>query len=536
MRNQFRFPVLDNKHSRITVEGPIPYALTSPTNPTAPGGAVLTWTMIGGGGEDWATTLGIGNTSGGTDAELSSGGTQETADALVGTAVAAPPSAVGGPVHMHGGGGAAPYGYRGPVLSGTDPIGGGYGYTVAGSTRGGQAVDLQQSRSLAAQIAEGQQSFLFPGLNNQVQHVRTAIGGQGNAFTTPAGYLFTTYGRDNFVWGELNTAATTYGYWRSNLIIGQYNAFDATEGYSSLFLTNSFSTTGTFDYPLFRNCVVHGISPDFYGFMEGVGSFLSNSGSYMGGFLGYSMLIGVGAGTSIGTGYRTSGTSVQTSVMLATGISSVAQDGDVASTLAVGEDMRIGASIGSVAGLDIEGAVVTGQGMHSTKCNEEVHGTQIGGAGIRTQATRTPLVARTLGAIQTRVMRTNFLLGVGTHAVENTIRFNVAHAVHIVVVARQQNADALGGAIGDHAMWEIRALVDNSGVSPGTVSVTGSSGTGLPLFDNAGVTIAGCTVTLAATADVLEVTVASNYGGGATEPDILWMAYAIGPHVGDDSS
>jgi hypothetical protein len=492
----------------------------------------------GGGAGTWAATLSLGNTSGGTDAVMSPGATQEANDALRGAAGVGP-SAIGRGVLLHGGNGDVPYGYRGPAIVGTDPIGGGYGWTLPGNNRGGQAIDLQGSRYSATQVAAGTQAFLFPGMNNRLDHVRSAMGGFGNDFQTGGYYLYGTYGRDNFIWGAFNSAGTTVDYWTHNIVHSRYSSFDATQGYLNHFHVQSFGTTGAYNYPYLYGNTIHGTSPDFYGWMESRFSQINGIGAYFGGQQTYNNITAVGFGSVVGT-YGRSGagrSAVETSLIMVANSEIAAEAGnDLTNSLVVGEAGKTGATLGTNANKAINGAVVTGDGFHAVQSHQEVH-SATSGTGTRSQATRTPLVAVTSAQAQSAVLTATGAAASAVAAIANVIRHNIAHGFRMVIVARQENTDGGGGVAGDCAMFEISGLLSNSGVAPGTVTVHGQAPVNpvSPAFTNGGASMGALTVSLGGAADVFTVTVASNYGGGGTLPTIRWMAYIIGPHVGDDS-
>jgi hypothetical protein len=426
---------------------------------------------------------------------------------------------------------------RGPLLVGTDP-GGLFGPYTPGYNRGGGAVDFQASRVSPYQIAAGSQSFIFPGYSNRNDHARTVMGGRYNNFRTLGYGPWTTYGDDNFVWGLYNAADTNYDYLNNNHFHGQYNAFDATHGYLNQFHVQSFSTAGSYDYPEFIGSEIRGITPDFYGAMEARWSRLHGSGAYFGGFINYASITGIGFATRIGTGSGTGARSaIETSLIHVSNSEIGAEvDNDLSTSLVVGVFGKTGATIGTNAAKAINGAVVTGANFHATQTAQEVHGAP-SASGTRAQATRTPLLFVTTGATQSGVLTATGAASSALVAIANAIRFDTAHAFRLVLVARQENADGGGGAIGDCASFHIEGLLSSSGASPGTVTVHGQSPANpvSPSFTNGGASMAALTVSLGGAADVFTITIASNYAGGGTAPTIRWMAYIIGPHVGEDS-
>jgi len=105
------------------------------------------------------------------------------------------------------------------------------GTATGGNSRGSYAVDLQHTRTTAAQVASGNQSVIGGGINNTASGLDSVVaGGRGN----------TASGEKSFVGGgTLNTAAQFY-----HTIGGGYNNITQTGGDGQTIAGGGFNTTG----------------------------------------------------------------------------------------------------------------------------------------------------------------------------------------------------------------------------------------------------------------------------------------------------
>lgn len=471
----------------------MPYALTSPTNPTAPGGAVLTWTMIGGGGEDWATTLGIGNFSGGTDAEMTVGDAIRGADTVV-------PATRGGNLYARPGNGPAGYG--------AFVLGGPTGYY--GTARGYNAVDFQRYRSIANRVAAGSYSMTMGG-NNRIEASYAFAGGFG-CYVTGYGFL------PNFVFGSYinaylsgagNALFGTYHYLNTgtgmyvNMVAGSgvtiTNANSFLYG-NFLFGGNYLAITPQLGQGLTSNFVLAGLNAvTVYGGVES--SLILLNGGYVGGYNSGSIDVGgslvVGASHQIG--YRSQASYSEL----------------------VGEAGVFGSTAVLLQGL-VEFSRGSGDAPHVLLCHEDIHGIRAAapnpGAAMRQDGFS--VVARTTDNSTTELLASFSPTASPTY--RYLVRPDNLHTAFVMVSARQESGAA--GTVGDSASWFIQLAVKNQG---STVTLLGSTGTGAPTFNDAGA--AAWTVALAvdSVADKLLINVT-----GETDKNIRWHAQSLGPIVG----
>ena len=460
--------------------------LAAPTTPLTVDTTATTWENDsgggGGGGEDLAATLVLGNVTG-------AAGTAGLP--IKGPAAVAASGNNGNALVLQGGDGDGA-GLVGPIQAST-----------TGNTRGGGAVDLQQSAALPTQVASAPNSALIGGSNNRIDAgINNSESGifSGRSNTITGDYAFTsaivggfyntidggtTYGPySTVIAGGRNNSAGTYSY--GSLLCGEYNTVEgAVPGY---FAANCFSGGtnnavrgqvgygGVYDSFAFgRNNVNEGDTSAAFGRFNSVYA----STAFVGG--NSTTVNGIGSFAWAIDG----GSHPRSNYAQAFGHSSY--------TYCVGQSSWSSARLG---------AWNPGEGQRAA------YG----------------LFRETTDATPTELTTTSSTLDADSRL---SIRAGRTYMCRILVSARQ--IAGLAGTVGDSATWEVQAAIKRD-LANNTVLVGVPTGTGAPLFNNAG----AAAWTVAVTADDANESLAITVTGELNKT-IRWSANVLTSEVGSNT-
>jgi hypothetical protein len=456
------------------------FRLFSPTTPITVDTTGTSWEEDGGGGggggEDLAATLAVGNTTGGTNIEVTVGDEIQGVDGSGGSA--------GGSLVLRPGNGDGA-GADGSINSGDAPS------SVAGDPRGENAVDFQRVRFAADQVGSGDRSFTM-GKYNRNAGADTMVVGSYNRVEGGAGPM-TTFGAFNYIqtaqYAWLFGGAYSYGYGATQggnggtIMWGGGHTFYDTNELSGMLVAGTshyWAPAHTAKYNL-----VGGFNQHFYNATTSSYSAIWGQSVWLYGDIYQSALF-------------ISGSYVHSAV----------------NALAVGENHYVDA---------IGPCVVLGKEGWITNQGEMIFSGSNGGWGS-TQAGRVSMAARTTDATTTE-FSTADTDTLSADFDRYTLRDDSAISFTAIVSARQTGGTS--GTAGDSASWTVNAVIKNIG---GTTSMVGGSG---------GATIAPDFSDAAAAGWRLDVVAGGANGAlvlratGEANKDITWEAHILHAEAGD---